>query len=174
MTNESQDMLKMSLSILLSASVAHVLYLIAITIDENHTVIWFIFTLGIVILTIGLILYIVDINFKFEKDEKIDPTNFFKTLLIIIFTIDIFSIVRFFHFYKTEVTTYIELSYQLIWYIALGACAVLSGLAIFEFKNDKSKVKWIVIVVIVIFLTLLFLGFIGTSNDVLKLMGVLK
>jgi len=174
MSDSSQDVLKLSLSILLSAAVAHVLYILAITIDDNNTFIWFIFTFVIILITIALILYISGVNIKFEKDKKIDPTNFFKTILIMVVTIDIFSIIRFFYFWKNNIINNIESSYQLIWFIAFGACAVLSGLIISEFKKDRTNARWIILLVITIILTILFISLIASSNTILTSMGVLK
>ena len=52
MADERLDMLSMSLSILLAAAVAHVLYMFAIYLPGERTDLWFLFSVGIIALTL--------------------------------------------------------------------------------------------------------------------------
>ena len=131
--------LDLALSILLAASVAHVLYLLTTIVPENKTAEWGASSLFLIIFTIAIIRYILGEKSN-QKDNELKEDNLvFKTALVIFFTLTAFSISRFFHFMNISglANTYIG-NYLAIIFL-LGFCGI-SFIAQALFKERKNTV----------------------------------
>lgn len=96
--SNNKEILQTSISLILAASVAHALFLIATSVPVYNSLLWILSTITIIFIAICLLFYV--LGFSPKPNTDIDYILAFKIILIALVSIDIFAFSRFIYFFK--------------------------------------------------------------------------
>ena len=147
-TTNKKDIIEIVLSIILAASVAHVLNLFAIYISEEKLEVWILSSTVVIWATIAIICHVLDVPIK-------NLSTWLKTLFIYSITMTIFGFSRFIYFVSEKISSTNQLSYSSFLWFFIVSGAVLIGQG---FSDKKKKwLKWWGIAIIVVSLIFLYI-----------------
>jgi hypothetical protein len=166
-STHEKDLLEIFLSILIASAAAHVLSVIAVSSEINEAF-WLLSTFLVIIIVVAIIIYVMDVKVK-----TILP--FFKTLLIIVSTIFLFALARFFTFYVNKKTLIVSVNSMYGWLETLiFLCGItLLLLTIFEYRENKENKTYTSLAICVVIVFITFAVMYVVKDSVLFLRGAI-